>query len=153
MAEQKPGQESLLGDPVRACGRRRLVWPDALSSRVEVHRSVHYSAPLRALRIEQVSPSSALLFLSRGARGPVPAMVSLSGGIISVVAAMALAKKPAARSLPGVYLLLDCGPGDFLLFFRVEANCLHSACAARGGIAGGRASYLLSTGTARRPGH
>src|SRR5258706_12289023 len=49
MAEQQIFEESVLGPAARYRIGRRLVWADALASWLEIHRSIYYSASLRAI--------------------------------------------------------------------------------------------------------
>src|SRR5437762_615941 len=114
MAEQKVFEEFALGCAARDCRGWRVVWADARPAWLEVCRSIHRSAPLRAICHQQVSPSRAFLFLSYRTRCFGPAVDDISCGRIFFGASMALARTNAAGSPARFRFLLDRCSGCLL---------------------------------------
>src|SRR5713226_1287656 len=117
MAKSRIGYQPVLGSALNAGNRSRVVWPDDLATRLEVHRSIHNPTSLRAFCDEQVSPSRAFLFLPSGARLARLALDSSAGGGVYLSASMELARRRAARSGARVRARLDCRAGGFLFIF------------------------------------
>src|SRR6266576_83850 len=91
-------EEFLLGVASLSGRRGHLVWPDDRKAWLDVHRSIHYPASLRALCNEQVSPSRTDLFLSAGADWSGVALDERSGRKLCFDATMELAWPVAGQS-------------------------------------------------------
>ena len=106
MAEQTFSIQPALGNSDRRRCRRRLVRANDLPARLDVHRSIHRSASLRALRLEQVSSSATVLLLRAGRSGAGSAVDDGSDRHAHRVAALAMARNGSSRSAscicPGV---------------------------------------------------
>src|SRR5437016_1874149 len=127
MAEPKIRCEHFVGPAPgpRSCGH--LVGPDDRASWLDLHRSIHNSALLRALCDEQISSFRTLLLLSSGAR--------FDGFIVDGVldcglcfgAPLGLAWCFATGSSARVRALLDRCSGDLFLAFPIKVDRIYFA--------------------------
>src|SRR2546422_11701184 len=114
MAEQDISEEFTLGRAARDCRGRRVVRTHARATWLDVYRSIHRSASLRAIYQQQVSPSRALLFLSYRVSCFGGAVDDISRGRVLCFTPMAVAWTAAARSPAGLRFLLDRRSSCFL---------------------------------------
>ena len=122
------------GDVVRA-GHR--------APRADVRGRVLRAAPLRALRLEQVSPPAALLVLPAGDAGAGAAVDGVSGGRDSGGRGDERARGGRGEQTARAGARVARGAGALLLGVGVEAAGLRAAGAAGRGVAGGRRAAPL----------
>src|SRR5882672_9985420 len=144
MAQQEILEEFALGSAARDCRGRRVVRSDAGPAWLEVCRSIHRSASLRAICHQQVSSSRALLFLSYRAHCFGGALDDISRCRVFRLASLALARTNAPRSPARFRFLLDHCSSCLLFLLGIKTNGLYFAGPARSGVTHRRTDHVLS---------